>query len=171
MLGSKKAMLKFKEKGKKLLFDEDGNSREIYELDDEDAFKKRGAPEALRKEFVDREAARVLAQDAADKEAVKDKKRERKEKLKTKLRTVAEGDNTGGEGNGGVPLAAFEDPFSGGSDEDEEAENDVQGSVGRKWFQIDESDGEAERPQKRSKGLVEEAETLEDLEALAQSLL
>ncbi|KAI6244432.1 ATP-dependent RNA helicase dbp-4 [Erysiphe necator] len=57
------------EKGTKLVYDDDGNPHQIYELEDEDAFHKR-------------EASRIKVADVDDKILVKKKKKEKREKLK-----------------------------------------------------------------------------------------
>ncbi|KAI6247871.1 ATP-dependent RNA helicase dbp4 [Erysiphe necator] len=82
LLKSKKKLLKFKEKGTKLVYDDDGNPHQIYELEDEDAFHKKGAPELQRAKFLEEEASRIKVADVDDKILVKKKKKEKREKLK-----------------------------------------------------------------------------------------
>jgi ATP-dependent RNA helicase DDX10/DBP4 len=86
MLKSKKAVAKLKEKGTKLVFDDDGNAHQLYELEDEDDFKARGAAEDQRRQFVEEEAERVKRADLDDKALAKDKKRAKKEKRKDRER-------------------------------------------------------------------------------------
>ena len=91
---SKKALLKLRGKGKKLIFDDDGNAHEVYELEDESQFVARGPASEQRSKFLQSEAERVRTADQVDKQAVKDKKKERKEKKKAReaaqLRTVVQ---------------------------------------------------------------------------------
>lgn len=82
LLKSKKKLLKLKGNGTKLLFDADGNARQIYELEDENQFKQRGAPEVQKAEFLEAEGKRLQEADQIDKEAVKEKRKDLKEKKK-----------------------------------------------------------------------------------------
>ncbi|THX26605.1 P-loop containing nucleoside triphosphate hydrolase protein, partial [Aureobasidium pullulans] len=75
LLKSKKKLLKFKESGQKLVFDDDGNAHQIYELEDEDAFKAKGTAEEQRQKFLEEEAQRVRESDLLDKALAKEKKR------------------------------------------------------------------------------------------------
>ncbi|KAF5520057.1 ATP-dependent RNA helicase dbp-4 [Colletotrichum aenigma] len=177
-LSSKKKMLKFKGRGTKLVFDEDGNAHQIYELQNEDDFKQEGPAEELRQKFVESETARVKEADADDKELAKEKRREKR--LKRKLAEkeereggAAEGPRVGG-GDGGDdedPLALLRSlPIGGEESEDERPKKKT-----KKWFQ-DDSDEEREKAKRAKKGgkvleIDREPETLEDLEALAAGLL
>ena len=170
-LQSKRKMLKFKGNPSKLVFDEDGNPHEVYELQGEEDFKQQGPADALRKEFVESEAARVREVDAEDKAQAKMKRREKKEKRKTREAAEMAGISTSNDQdgprlrNGGVsgeeeeedPLAlmrslpiAGEDYYSSDDDMDDasamEATNAVEKSSGearrpRKWFEV--QDGES----------------------------
>uniref|UniRef100_A0A0B7K6Q7 ATP-dependent RNA helicase n=1 Tax=Bionectria ochroleuca TaxID=29856 RepID=A0A0B7K6Q7_BIOOC len=62
-LKSKKKMLKFRGNASKLVYDDDGNAHEIYELQDEDDFKQEGTAEELRQRFLEGETARVKEAD------------------------------------------------------------------------------------------------------------
>uniref|UniRef100_L2FHN7 ATP-dependent RNA helicase n=1 Tax=Colletotrichum fructicola (strain Nara gc5) TaxID=1213859 RepID=L2FHN7_COLFN len=152
-LSSKKKMLKFKGRGTKLVFDEDGNAHQIYELQNEDDFKQEGPAEELRQKFVESETARVKEADMDDKEFAREKRREKR--LKRKLAEKEEREGVAAEG-----------PRS----EDERPKKKT-----KKWFQ-DDSDEEREKAKKAKKGgkvleIDREPETLEDLEALAAGLL
>ena len=168
LLKSKKALLKLKGKGSKLVFDDEGNAREIYELEDEDQFRQRGPADSQRAKFLEGEAQRVKEADAEDKITVKEKKRLKKEKRKAREREALEDGSEAGEERVAV-LAPFEE------DENEErgGGNDEEGEVRplpkrrKKWFEDDSGD---EKGKKRWKA-EEEPETLEDLEALASGLL
>lgn len=86
LLKSKKNLLKYKGKGSKLVYDDDGNAHEIYELEDEEAFKKQGAAEEQRLRFVEMEKERTRLADIRDKEIAKQKKKELKEKRKERAK-------------------------------------------------------------------------------------
>ena len=73
MLKSKKAMLKYQGNGHKLVFDDDGNAHEVYEMEDEEAFKKQGAAEEQRRVFVEVAGEKVRHADVADKRTAKEK--------------------------------------------------------------------------------------------------
>jgi ATP-dependent RNA helicase DDX10/DBP4 len=181
LLKSKKAVAKLKEKGTKLVFDDDGNAHQLYELEDEDDFKARGAAEDQRKQFVAEEAERVKRADMDDKALAKDKKRAKKEKKRDRERAEAEGDDEGDEEGEGVQF--------GGADEDEDALanfiKDAQGSSDGEEDRYDDDDGDEEQPAKKQKkwfqeegrrkkeafGGDREIETLDDLEAEAARLL
>lgn len=86
--GSKKAMLKYKGVGTKLLFDDEGVGHEQYEMEDDVAFHKGDALGAGRK-FAENERGRLKDADVRDKEEAKEKKREKKRKRKDRERTVS----------------------------------------------------------------------------------
>ncbi|EER38551.1 ATP-dependent RNA helicase DBP4 [Histoplasma capsulatum H143] len=178
LLKSKKKLLKYKGKGSKLVFDEDGNPHEVYEMEDEDDFKKQGSAYAQRAKFLELEAERTRLADIRDKEIAKQKKRERKEKRKERARLAKET----GDAGGSAVLASF--------DEDIEGDDDLSQASGtgqvpgethpskkqKKWSQ-DSSGDEEEKNQGRGRSKRSQAngpvaiETLEDLETLAAGLL
>jgi ATP-dependent RNA helicase DDX10/DBP4 len=90
MSRSKRAMLKSTELGRKLVFDEEGNPHELYEMGDAEEFFKAG-PEGVKdagKKFVEGERGRLKVADVADKEEAKEKKREKKRKRKEREMVV-----------------------------------------------------------------------------------
>ncbi|CAD0099783.1 unnamed protein product [Aureobasidium mustum] len=167
LLKSKKKLLKFKESGQKLVFDDEGNAHQIYELEDEDAFKAKGTAEEQRKKFLEEEAQRVRESDLLDKALAKEKKRAKKEKRKERER----GEEAGSEDEDEAPQLAdasedFKKFLAGSEDGSEAEEEDEQPKKKqKKWFE-----GEGRRT---DMGGREEAapETLADLEALAAGLL
>ncbi|EFQ32038.1 DEAD/DEAH box helicase [Colletotrichum graminicola] len=185
-LKSKKKMLKFKGRGQKLVFDDDGNAHAIYELRDEEDFGREGPAEELRQKFVADEAARVKEADAEDKAAAKERLKEKR--LKRKAREAEE------RGEGAPRLIEGprvdagemdEDPLAllrslpiaggGGGGGDGDSEDGRPKKKPKKWFQ-DDSDDEREKRKKAKKAgkvleIDREPETLEDLEALASGLL
>ncbi|KAK1981677.1 DEAD/DEAH box helicase [Colletotrichum cereale] len=182
-LRSKKKMLKFKGRGQKLVFDDDGNAHPLYELRDEDDFVREGPAEELRQRFVADEAARVKEADAGDKAAAKERLKEKR--LKRKAREaeergegapkLVEGPRAGGGGDDDEedPLALLRSlPIAGGGSDSEDGRPKKKP---KKWFQDDSDEERAARKKARKGGKVleidREPETLEDLEALASGLL
>lgn len=171
LLKSKKKLLKLKDKGTKLVFDDEGNAHPIYELEDEDDFRAAGTAEEQRKKFLEEEAARVREADLADKALAKDKKRAKREKRKERERAEDESDEDGegAEFEGGdedamanfIADAASDSEDEGGSESEEEQPQKRQ----KKWF---EEDGKVKKAAKKNEVAPE---TLEDLEALASGLL
>ena len=85
---SKKAMLKYKGAPKKLVFDDEGKPHEIYELQDDEAFRA-GNPLEEGKKFAENERAKLMEVDVLDKEEAKEKKREKKRKRKEREKMVS----------------------------------------------------------------------------------
>ncbi|CBF89171.1 hypothetical protein AN0589.2 [Aspergillus nidulans FGSC A4] len=173
LLKSKKKLLKFKGKGTKLVYDDEGNAHELYEMEDEEAFKARGDAKEQQARFLAEEAARTQRADMEDKEIAKQKRREKKEKRKARERELLAEEER-------EERVAQLVPF----DEDEDM-----GDAGG-YSQSSDGEEEAPRPSKRAK--VEEPkavpwykkeagkkndagekqiQTLEDLESLATGLL
>ena len=183
-LQSKKQMLKFKGNPTKLVFDDDGNSHEIYELQDENDFKQAGPADEQRQKFVENESARVKQADMDDKQVARQKKRDKREKRKAREREEVEGDDgddapmlVDAQGAGSEdPLALLRSLPIAGRDEDSDDDDDgPPKKKAKKWFQ-DDDDDERTSSKKGKKGgkvfkVTEEPETLEDLEALATGLL
>ncbi|GAB7362241.1 hypothetical protein MBLNU230_g2266t1 [Neophaeotheca triangularis] len=176
LLKSKKKLLSLKNPGQKLVFDDEGLPHQLYELEDEDDFKARGAAEEQRRKFLAEEQERVREQDVKDKEVAKGKKREKREKRKQREREEEEeevesedGGEGGVEGVGGDALADFIRD-AGSASEDEGEDGDSEGREERpakkqkKWFQRD-------IPSKEPEEGGRELETFGDLEAEAARLL
>nr|KMM66334.1 ATP-dependent RNA helicase dbp4 [Coccidioides posadasii RMSCC 3488] len=175
LLKSKKKLLKYKGKGTKLVYDDEGNAHEIYEMEDEQQFKAQGDADAQRAKYLELEAERTRLADIRDKEIAKQKKREKKEKRRARARAEREAED------GPVAVLApyeedegvREDDFSAedrGSEDDRAPPNKKQ----KKWFQsdsdVDGEDGGKKRKRPRAQSPAQ-VETLEDLEALAAELL
>ena len=77
---------------KKLVFDDDGKSHEIYEMADPDAwYEAKGGLVGAKKEgqlFAQQEGLKMRVADVADKEEARNKKREKKRKRKEKEKSV-----------------------------------------------------------------------------------
>ena len=178
LLKSKKKLLKLKDRGQKLVFDEEGNPHQIYELENEDQFKKRGPADAQKAKFLQEEQTRLQAADLADKQAAKAKRKEKREKRKAREAQEADdGDNS--EGREAVLM-----PLEGeiGRDLDTlDARDESEGVQSpepvkkrpRKWFEDDSDEGGNSKWKRRNEDVVpvHEPETLEDLEAVASGLL
>jgi len=85
---SRKAGLKNKGVGSKLVFDEAGEAHELYELVDEEEERK-GKKGDEKEKFVAEERERLSKIDVEDREVAKEKKREKKRKMKDRERDVS----------------------------------------------------------------------------------
>jgi ATP-dependent RNA helicase DDX10/DBP4 len=193
-LASKKQLLKFKDKGDHVIFDDEGKPHQLYELENEDDFKGKGLPEEQRQKFLEEERERVAAADVEDKDVAKAKRREKLQKRKEKKKredaeieaakrgeVVVAGDEEGEDAYANF-LADAQALSESGSDveSEEEEEEEVEQpkkKKARKWFEDESGDevgpsGDGKKRRGRGKkARLEEPETLEDLEALAQGLL
>jgi ATP-dependent RNA helicase DDX10/DBP4 len=179
LLKSKKKLLKFKGKGTRLVYDDEGNAHEVYEMEDEEGFKARGDADTQRERFLAEETERTRRADLEDKEVAREKRREKKEKRKARERALAAGEAEDDEEGGvphGLPFVPFEIPGSdSGSEAEEKEEASRPSKKQRVTFAEPNSDSEEDPRQKRTKGKKTAAqpqiETLADLEALASGLL
>ncbi|KPM35454.1 ATP-dependent RNA helicase DBP4 [Neonectria ditissima] len=185
-LKSKKKMLKFKGNPTKLVYDDDGDAHEVYELRDENDFRQEGPADEQRRRFVEDEATRVRDADVDDKQLARQKKRDKRDKRKAReamelagidpaaapmLQPVDDDDDDGED-----PLEFMRSlPIAGqgsGSDSDEP---EPPRKRAKKWFEDDSDEERKVAKAKKAKGKViemdQEPETLEDLEALATGLL
>lgn len=185
MLKSKKKMLKFKGKGDKVVFDDEGVAHHPYRIKGEEDFIQDGSAEAQRQKFVENEAVKVKEADISDKQLAKDRRREKKEKRKA--REAMENDEAMGSmprlsgGNDGEdPLALMASlPMVGKGEEErsgsETSEEKRPKKKAKKWFQDDSEDERQKAKSRKGKGKVievgEAPDTLEDYEALAAGLL
>lgn len=172
MLTSKKQLLKLKGQGTKVVFDEEGNPHQLYELENEADFRARGEAEDQRRKFLEEEAERVKAADVNDKALAKDKRRAKKDKRKERERAEAEADasddDEGGEGmeydgpDNDAMANFMADLASDDGDAASESEEEQPKKKQKKWFQRD-------MPEEDQSG--REIETMDDLEAEAARLL
>ncbi|RAK97534.1 RNA-dependent ATPase HCA4 [Aspergillus ibericus CBS 121593] len=172
LLKSKKKLLKFKGKGTKLVYDDEGNAHEIYEMEDEEQFKAKGDAKEQRARFLAEETERTRQADVEDKEVAKQKKREKKEKRKARERELLAMEEEGGDL---VQLPSYNDDrdMDGGFSPSEAEEEAPRPSKKARVSFADEQ-GEKEEPwYKKSKKpqAPEQIQTLEDLESLAAGLL
>lgn len=160
-------------KGARLVFDDEGNSHPVYELDDEKDFLKEG-PAKVKSEFLSTEKEKMSKEDEIDKGIAKDKRTEKKRRRKELERQLYADDSEDEELQYTATLGS--DKASDSEDipnlendlqysDDEEPENKKQ----KKWF---ESDKYKERDAVDT-GLVEieQPENIDDLEALTLQLM
>ncbi|KAF2219260.1 P-loop containing nucleoside triphosphate hydrolase protein [Elsinoe ampelina] len=167
MLSSKKKLLKLKDKGTKLVFDEEGNAHPVYELDDGTKFRSEGTVDEQRRKFLEQESEKVRQADLDDKAQAKAKKREKLRKRKERERADPADDSDGGEVQ--AVLANGEEPIDtlASDDEDDGSDNEAPRKKQKKWFQRD-SDDESQTENLR---MPEDVEDLEGLEAMASRLV
>ncbi|PYH49514.1 RNA-dependent ATPase HCA4 [Aspergillus saccharolyticus JOP 1030-1] len=171
LLKSKKKLLKFKGKGTKLVYDDEGNAHELYEMEDEEDFKAKGDAKEQQARFLAEEAERTRQADVEDKEVAKQKKREKKEKRKARERELlaAEEESEGGERV--AYLAPYTKDDRDGADGFSASEAEEPAPRPKKWFQDDSDDEPKSKKAKKSRQEPEGIQTLEDLESLAAGLL
>ncbi|WFD40683.1 RNA helicase [Malassezia japonica] len=89
---SKKAMAAAGKRGMgdKVVFDDDGNARALYELQDEAAFREQGDVLAQIAAHEEQERARMAEADVLDKSRAKQKRQEKKRKMKEMERQLQE---------------------------------------------------------------------------------
>lgn len=169
LLKSKKKLLKLKDKGTKFIFDDEGQARQIYELEDENQFKQRGTADMQKLKFLDAEQKKLEAADIIDKQMAKGKRKEKREKRKAREAADAED----GEGTQ-VILVPYDEPNDIGGDQKEGVEEAVLKPIikrPKKWFEDDSSDERKSKRRAVAQSSQAEPETLEDLETMAANLL
>lgn len=157
---SKKLSLTSKGLPTKLKFDDDGEAHPLYELEDEEDFKKKGDARTQKEEFVTKESEFMNLADVEDKETARAKRQEKKRKRKDMERRARDEDYSDEEETvvtlGGADL-----------DRDLEASSDEEAPDTKKpkWFQKEDVQADS--------GVIEldEPESLEDLEALTARLI
>ena len=176
---SKKALLKLKPKGKKLVFDDSGAPHEIYELESESQFQAHGPADSQKAKFLAAEQERLQNADVADKQAARAKRKEKRERRNAAVRGEPDGEAR-------VVLipahegADEEDAFVEGGPSADELER-ARGSEGeherepakmkrrKKWFE--DGSGDETASKRRAHDMMQEPETAEELEAMAAGLL
>ncbi|KAG0293517.1 ATP-dependent RNA helicase dbp4 [Linnemannia gamsii] len=168
--------------GNKLLFDEDGQAHELYELEDEASFHAKGDALSQQKEFLEKEKMVMDRADVVDKSTAKEKLREKKAKRKQREREdMMDDDSEDDDGEMVVTLgnpddsddqggdySMDEDNYS-GDDNDNSGDDEEDTPKKRGWWQ-DKADAE-ESKKKRKVVEVDEPQTLAEQEALALKLL
>ena len=170
LVQSKKLLAKLKGKGSKLVYDDEGNPHEVYELEDETGFQKKGTAADQREKFLEAERNRVRQADLGDKDVAKEKRRAKREKLRDRRREELEAQEALGDEDVRVELAPFKEDENGTPTPEESNNEPEEEERPKKWFE----EGEKRTAGKRSKALNARMgyegpppETLEDLEHLA----
>ncbi|KAJ2159934.1 ATP-dependent RNA helicase dbp4 [Coemansia sp. RSA 552] len=168
---SKRQLRKVKEKiikntrNTRVVFDEDGNARPVYELKDEESFRQQGDVNDLVSEFQQRNRKLMDEIDVDDRETARQKRRE-----KRMARKIREREEMGlGQAESSMAVLASASDSSG---------DDMEEPRGTRRARDDEmsvdEDSEDEAPQRRRARVLEvddAAMTLEDQERLALQLL
>ncbi|KAF3991720.1 hypothetical protein FT663_02593 [Candidozyma haemuli var. vulneris] len=163
---SKKLSIKDKGTPTKLVFDDEGEAHPIYELEDEEDFRKKGDAKDQKKEFVSKETDVMNEADVADKALAKSKRQEKKRKRKEAERRALEDDFSDDDEGVQVTLGG-PDLENDLQSSDEEAE--VPKSKKPKWFENDK--GMSRNDQDDGIVEIDEPQSLEDLEALTSRLI
>lgn len=176
LLSSKKKLAKLMDKGKRTVYDEDGNPREIYQLETEADFKARGLPEEQRQKYMEATREMVQNADMEDKATAKAKRKEKDRKRKERDR--AENGPVDGDEDAGVELPEPSEDLLANFLADAESSDDDGGvdlpppREERRQVQSDsENEPRSKKHRKKKTKQIEEPETLEDMEALAAELL
>lgn len=145
--------------GEKMIFDEQGNARKVYEVQDEASFNRNEDAKEEAQRFIQAEQERLQERDVLDKERVRDKKREKRQREKERERErQGRGRRQDEEGAIGAVLAPTDDRSDGyetpdfdlGDDEEEADSGDV-------------SEDDDRRPAKKSRRTQSHLHTDEDL--------
>lgn len=162
---SKKASSSSKGNATKMVFDDEGVAHPIYELEDEDDFKKAGDAKSQKEAFVSKETENMDEADLQDKELAREKRQEKKRKRKEiekRAREDGDSDDEPVVTIGNADLDRDMEYSDSSSDEEPEIKKP-------KWFENDkhvkESDDEDDFVE------YDAPETLEDLESLTAKLL
>ena len=172
---SKKAMAAAGKRGigEKLVFDEDGEAHQLYELQNEDDFKRLGDAKSQAEKWEREERERLERADIEDKERARDKRREKRRKQKERERALARGEDFDSdeeveEGDGPVVLApidnrsdGYETPdFDVGSESSEEEASDDEPSLHRSKKAKRSDERSATKPSAPTKSKIEQEEEL-----------
>lgn len=141
----------------KLKFDDEGNAHPLYELEDEEEFKKKGDAMTQKKEFVQKETLAMNDADTADKALAKAKRQEKKRKRKEMERRMEAASGDESESEAAYGTADLERDLE-SLDEEREPKKP-------RWFQTEKAEA------KNSLVEIDEPETLDDLEALTAQLI
>ena len=185
LVKSKKALLKLKPKGKKLVFDESGNAHEIYELESESQFQAHGPADSQKAKFLAAEQERLQNADMADKQAARAKRKEKRERRNAAVRGEPGGearvvlipphegvDEEDAFGEGVASSEELERARESEREHEREHEREREPAKAKrrkKWFEDDSEDETASK--RRARDMMQEPETAEELEAMAAGLL
>ncbi|KAF9337438.1 ATP-dependent RNA helicase dbp4 [Podila minutissima] len=163
-------------RGNKLLFDDEGQAHEMYELEDEASFHAKGDAQSQQKAFLEKEKVVMDRADLTDKALSKEKLREKKAKRKQREREEMMDDDYSDDeetvvtlGNPDISGFSGDDGNSDYSMDEDNGSADEETPKKRGWWQ-DKADAE-EAKKKRKVVEVDEPQTLAEQEALALKLL
>lgn len=169
---SKKQSAKNRGNPTKLVFDDDGVPHAIYELENEEDFKKAGDAETQKEVFLGKEKTVMKDRDIEDKALAKEKRLEKKRRRQEMEQRALE--ESGEEEKDSAPYQVY----IGGDDKGEdidfsgfESESDSNSPPAKKQRKSAESSDDGEEDEEEETLEVEEPTTLEDLEALTSRLL
>ncbi|CEP62079.1 RNA-dependent ATPase HCA4 LALA0_S04e07294g [Lachancea lanzarotensis] len=187
---SKKASIAGKGNPSKLVFDDDGQSHPIYELEGEEDFHAGGAAEDQKKSFISKETDVMQGRDIEDKKLAKEKRQEKKRKRLEALRREqeAELDDESGSDEGGSYHASLatranlsDDMQSASEDEEQETlHRSKKAKYSRHDSEESSSDtdagdrrGQSDTKKSAARRVIEvqQPESLEDLESLTAQFL
>ncbi|KAF5105441.1 hypothetical protein DV453_004832 [Geotrichum candidum] len=163
---SKKQSSKNRGNPTKLVFDDEGKPHAIYELENEEDFKKAGDAEVQKEKFLDKEKEVMLEKDVEDKAIAKDKRLEKKRKRQEMERLAREEDVEDSEEKFQVYIGGEGAENNSDYDNADEAD-EADGS----YSSSEEDEDRTSKKPRNNVFEVEEPETLEDLEALSSKLL
>lgn len=163
---SKKQSSKNRGNPTKLVFDDEGKPHAIYELENEEDFKKAGDAEVQKEKFLDKEKEVMLEKDVEDKAIAKDKRLEKKRKRQEMERLAREEDVEDSEEKFQVYIGGEGAENNSDYDNADEAD-EADGS----YSSSEEDEDRTSKKPRNNVYEVEEPETLEDLEALSSKLL
>ena len=166
---SKKQSSKNRGNPTKLVFDDEGKPHAIYELENEEDFKKAGDAEVQKEKFLDKEKEVMLEKDVEDKAIAKDKRLEKKRKRQEMERLAREEDVEDSEEKFQVYIGG--EGAENNSDYDNADEADEADEADGSYSSSEEDEDRTSKKPRNNVYEVEEPETLEDLEALSSKLL
>ncbi|OZJ05283.1 hypothetical protein BZG36_01938 [Bifiguratus adelaidae] len=149
---TKKERIKNMKSGERLVFDDEGNPHQLYEMQTEQDFLKAGAPAAQQAKYIGETTEAMKDADLMDKQVAREKRKEKRLARKLREREAAEGHEP-------ITVTLGSPDDEGGPMADEESSEE------------EEAPQEAPRRKKQRILEVEQPETLEDQEALALQLL
>jgi ATP-dependent RNA helicase DDX10/DBP4 len=160
---SKKQSAKNRGNPTKLVFDDEGKPHAIYELENEEDFKKAGDAEVQKEKFLEKEKEVMLEKDVEDKAIAKDKRLEKKRKRQEMERLAREEEAGDSDEQYQVYIGGEGAENNSGYDNADEADGSYSSS--------EEDEDRTSKKPRNNIYEVEEPETLEDLEALSSKLL
>ncbi|GAC77571.1 RNA Helicase [Moesziomyces antarcticus T-34] len=80
--------------GEKLIFDDEGEAHALYELQDEEAFRKQGDARTQAQRWEEEERERMQQADLKDKELAKEKRREKRQRQKEREKAQERGEGS-----------------------------------------------------------------------------